>query len=374
MATIRDVGCNLGIATARRKASERINTAFRWWIGELSCLIPQRLRQVFSGPQVLILPTTDRVTVQLRHARAKKVLLEGSRDNLEDLRARISKTIRERRGAWRVPSVSIVVPADQYLRKQIALPLAARTHLADVLRYQLSRISPFQSSDVECAIRIASEQAESATLLADVAIVPKISIETLLVVATGLELTVDRIILANEGFGAGNEFVLPTTRQVSARGGVRLDHCLMALVACLGLAGLVLSHTNALSQGDALEAEIRKLKPLAEKTAQVTRQIESEGVLAVKVADAKAKAPQQIAVLDKLAEVLEDDVRLTEYRATGATVVIAGYAANATRLLSILERSGKFQGAKFVAPVMRDPSNDLDRFSITFEIWIGSSE
>lgn len=358
---------------ARRLVTSRGEALLRWWFNELSSLVPKRLRQLAIGQRLIVVAEGEDVVVHVWTSRTEPQSLQRARANVAELQPAIRDLLRKQRSLWGEPAATMVVPPDRYLRRRISLPLAARAHLTDAIRYQLSRISPFQSCDVVFAWRVVSEQPDARTLVADVAIITNHEVEDLHNLAEAMGQRVDRLAFGNlDDVAHGQELAIksPTARTPPRLR--RLDYGLLTLATCLGVAGLALTHTNAIRQGEALETQIEKFKPLAEKAAKLSRQIEGETALATRVADEKTKSLRQIAVLNGLAEIFGDDVRLSEYRAAGSTVIVTGHAADATRLLSLIDTSKPFYGAKFVAPVMRDQANDLDRFSITFELRKGS--
>src|ERR1700722_298908 len=84
-------------------------------------------------------------------------------------------------GAWRRAFAqrrrgeAVIVTSDHpFLVRRTTLPIAAAANLGRLLRYEMDRLTPFAASDVLFSHRILSRDIAGGTLLADVAVVPRV--------------------------------------------------------------------------------------------------------------------------------------------------------------------------------------------------------
>ena len=70
----------------------------------------------------------------------------------------------------------------------------------------------------------------------------------------------------------------------------------------------------------------------------------------------KRSTPSAVMILEALAKILPDDAHLTELRIEGGKVQIAGAAAGAPALITLIEQSRHFTQATFFAPTVRAPN------------------
>lgn len=200
-----------------------------------------------------------------------------------------------------------------------------------------------------------------------VALLLKRDIENIQRFAEAAEIEIGRIVFVGSGNRTPDLSVDVPTAHSSASPRY-WDYVISVLIFALAILALCLTHNHAAAVNEALEAEIKKLKPAAEKVAATMQESTSEADLAAKAVATKNREANQLAILDTLSGLLADDIRITEYRAIGRTISLSGFALNATELLGKIDSVPEFSGAKFIAPVTRDGTLNLDRFSLSFDL------
>lgn len=341
-----------------RTAYAHVQAGLRWWGRELLDLIPYEMRRRFAKLRILITVAGDQLRVHLPEPQPEGSVLVASKSDAESL----AEPIRSRLGADQ-PEVIVAVPADRALMRKINFPLAAQSRLADVVRFQLPRINPIRDSEVYTCERIASVDAGAKSFAADVAIVRKQEIEALQELVSRLGLSCRHFVFSDDTAGDDDRLSLVLSAPPARR--LKVEYALVLLALVLAASCVALSYRNAHEFNGKLSAAIQRVKPAAEKASAISRLNEAETALAREVIDAKSGARQPLDALEKLSEILGDDVRLSELRTSGASINIAGYARDATQLLSVIDATDEFSSAKFTAPTARDPATDLDRFSLS---------
>jgi general secretion pathway protein L len=82
----------------------------------------------------------------------------------------------------------------------------------------------------------------------------------------------------------------------------------------------------------------------------------------------KVSQPSMAIMLEALSRTLPDEAWLNRLEANQGTVTIAGSAANAARLIGLLEASQHFSEVQFSAPTTRAEGEAVDSFTITAKI------
>lgn len=354
--------------TTLRYAAARSSAFWRWWIGELAGLLPLKLRHAFAGPRIRIDMDGDQIVIGLTGIGATLEIVQGHRTEIDALKITLQDLLRKRTARKSHHITTIVVPSTNYSRQTLRLPSATKDHLSNAVKYQLGRLTPLADGDVLFATRARKDLAEVGILLADVALLPKRELNKLLQLSSDLGLEVHYLAFAENRPKPENE--LMTLRLTPPHQRSRLTKIDRALIAIsLALVGIVFVQSNLAEQSrkEALQFEIERLKPLADKAIGITRQIELDTSASKAIVHLRDSASRPIAILDALAVTLEDDVRLSEYRVAGTSVTVSGHAQDATRLLSLIEQHPQFRAAKYTAPVTRDQGLGTDRFSISFQ-------
>ena len=108
----------------------------RWWMGELAACVPPRIKQRLAHkPQTIVLPYGSELS-DLEPALRRKAA-----------RGKIGVTVR--------------LPVHAALTTQISLPSAAAANLAEVVRFELDRRTPFAADDVRFTHRIVGRNQEN---------------------------------------------------------------------------------------------------------------------------------------------------------------------------------------------------------------------
>ena len=130
-----------------RLARSGLSALWSWCLAELAGMLPHGLKRVGRGVQrqvVLLLNPGETVVLERTADRARVVGVASSERSdhgrqLADLLERIYQ---------RQQPVTICLAGELGLRKVIALPLAARDDLEQLLRFEMDRLTPFRAEEV----------------------------------------------------------------------------------------------------------------------------------------------------------------------------------------------------------------------------------
>jgi hypothetical protein len=103
----------------------------------------------------------------------------------------------------------------------------------------------------------------------------------------------------------------------------------------------------------ALEAEIRKLEPLANKAGALDRKIDATRARSRLLDDFRSHSKADLDAIAELTKLLEPPTALNSLELARNAVTLNGGAEQASPLLKLLDGSNLFEGSRFMVPLMR---------------------
>jgi len=337
----------------------------RWWLRELARLVPASLRGAVSGEGDLLSVTigADEATIArvARGTRQELGRIDLSAGTAEQ-RAVIGRAVR---GRLRRAGVVVALTSGRVLRKTLDLPLAAEVELANLLRFELDRQTPFSPEQACYDYRVAARDKPSGRMKVEIAVAPRDEVERALALAADWGLTPDFVTAAGDE-ESDRAFDLSGRVSPNGFGGRAVLTALLALVAAglLAVAVALPLHRQATAAGEAEQALAAARTAAREATdlrdALVRRRQDARFLI-----DRKLNTPLTVAVVADLTRLLPDDIYLFELRLQDGRIRIRGYAPAASPLLELFEAHSRFGGARFESPVTRVPGIDKERFDLS---------
>lgn len=331
--------------SAGAEVGGRLGAALRWWTGELAGLLPQRLRGLASAdrPTLLATPRDGRVALSRLDRRGETQL--GSLDGLAGWRRR-RLAAQARSGAL---EVYLAADPSQTARRRVTLPLAAEKDVAAALALDLDRLTPFDRGDLLWRWRRLGGDGRSGGVDVELIFAPKATwaAESRALEAAGLPVT--GVAVRDGGDGPISPPLRADPTQPPGRWSlsgrlalVGLGALAAALVATV-MVDMMNYRRDAVLLRARVEAARADLRATAARDAGLERRI---GAM-------RAERPFAVATLDALSETLPDDAWLQRLTLSDGRVTMEGSAADATRLLTLLEDAETFEAPRFTAPLRR---------------------
>jgi general secretion pathway protein L len=309
-----------------------------WWLGELAALVPAPLRRVFSGEAAIL-------AIRIADGKAAIWRLVGG-ERTELGRVDLSAGAGQQRaviaglvgGRMRRDAIVIALPAERVLRKTLDLPLAAETELADLLRFELDRQTPFSPEQACYDYRVSARDRQSGRIKLEMAVAPRDAVERALSIAADWGLEPDFVTAvgdeeADPAFdlsgrappnGFGGRAVLTGLLAVAAAG-------LLAVAVALPLQWQATAADEAARELEAARAAAREAADLRDELGR--RRQDARFLL-----DRKLNTPMAVSTLADLTRLLPDDSYLFELRLKDGRLRVRGYAPSASRSVSICRR------------------------------------
>jgi len=339
---------------AQRSDPRRLARRFwDWWSGEILQVVPPKIRALVD--------------------RQERVLIISAEE--DELRARLLPALESQEPQatdpevlWPEADIAVVELSPlQAFRRRVSLPFGTEDRLADVLGYEMDRLTPYVQDDVYFDFRIESRDAKRRIVNVELVVALRCTIDDILERLSGLDIAPSKITL--QGGVAGDEQMplnlLPEVkreRSMSQREvvPVAITVC-AALLAVIALAYPVAHKWLRLQD---LDAEIGRLTPAAlaaqETQSEIAAALRQGGFFAEKW----ASMPTKIQLLHEVTRVVPDDTWLSQVQIKGDTVLIQGESEGASSLIGLMEASEFFRDVSFSSTVTKNPRTSNDRFVI----------
>ncbi len=339
-----------------------------WWGEQLSSLIPDTLRRSLSGAdQTVVLryleaaaPAAATIEAWLRDGDNGSLLgrfrLDG--DGLAGLGATVD---RGRPGT----AVLLQLPAGMLLEKQVQVPLAAQRDLAQVMRYELDRETPFSAEEVYWSVAILGKDRALAQMTACLTLAVKADVDPVLDALQGAGIKLAAMIDRPGGrcipLGAkvGMRAVLADPMKLG-RG--PLYGGLIAVLALIAVVSPFVRQDIALARVD---ARIAALQADADTALALRRQ---NGGVGTDLGDPQNAVGNPLLVLAAVTDALPDDTYLSDFTQHHREIGMIGQSRDAAALIQRLSDNAVVRDPAFSAPVTRDPGAGVDNFAIKLSV------
>lgn len=340
-----------------------------WWTQELAGLIPERWRLRLRQRGDLLLIELDGQHCRLSfgsHGNAG-VLASGPFEEHDELPAQLAMPLRVH--AAKANQVLLRLPAEHGLRKLLSLPVATEAALANVLRFEMDRHTPFSSEQVYFGYRVLKREADRQRLQVELQLVPRSYLDPLLQRFAGINVHPDVVTLAEPPGAPEAAWVnlLPAQRR-GMRASWRNSRPMQWLLLALGVSALVLLPLYQREYtAEQLQRELDSPKTLAEEAAAVRDELQALENGQRFLATQQARASEVLLLLDELTRLLPDHTWLTRFEIAADKVRLEGESAEASSLIGLLEQSQRLHNVSFTSPVTNNPRTQRDRFSLLAE-------
>lgn len=344
---------------------------WHWWTGELSFLIPDKIKQLVSDKRgtLIVRPQGNQFIVSFMDGQHSEPIAQLERN--ETGIAQYKELLSNDERLVKSPLI-IRLSSRDAIQKELSLPSAAKENLQQVVAYELDRYTPFKAEQIYFAVKALDVENEPGQLRVILIIVLKETIDSLYEDSKAmgmLPLFIDFEEMANDlPVRRAHYNLLPEKLRPKTANLPRVVHgALIGLFLVLLATAMIMPvwfeyrAVNALqARVDTIEKEAKKVNLLeADMDAMLneTRQLLTE----------KTTTPALVVILDTLSTLIKDNTWLAYAQYSDKQLQMQGESPNASTLISVLEASEIFTNARFVSPVTQDSVSKLERFQITVD-------
>lgn len=355
---------------------QKLGAFWRWWSGELLPLLPGPFARMqasrgalvaLEAGELALLEVRGAAVVEAARTPLRSLDPEGRRLALRDLLSR---------GPEAGEAVSLVLGHEEALRRTIRLPLATEENLAQVLAFEMDRLTPFKAGEVYFDYRVTGRDPAAGKLELELALARREGVDERLAKLREMGAAVQGIVLRDELARTGVQplDLLPRDQRGPRAGrGDRLLHLgLAAAVAVLLAVALVLPALQKRARVVELLPVVAKAKQEAEATDRLARELERLVGDHNFLLGRRHAQPTAGAVIEDLSRLLPDDTWVQQFdlRTQGKVreVQIAGETSSSSKLIEVLEASQILRNAAPRGAVTRGSQPGTERFLIAAEV------
>lgn len=363
-------------ASQRPAPAWRVKLAgfWRWWIDELSQLVPERFAVLRHASRVPFL-AIDRDEVTLVEPRPAPGLVgQVNLAPLDEERRRLAvRALLERVGEAR-GRARICLGHDEALVRRAAMPAATEENLRQVLGFEMDRLTPFRADDVYFDYRVVSRDAAAGQLTVQLAVARRELVDARVEKLRAWGANVQGVSVRDDVAHSAPLDLLPS-EQHGERQSARERMVQRTLVVAIGALAVVALLLPAWQKRDtiiALHPVLAQVKQAAESTDAIARELEKQVADYNFLLARKHGTYPVLALVEEVSRLLPDNtwVQQLDVKTTGKTreVQVAGETSSSSRLIEILEQSTLLQNATPKGPVTRGSLPNTERFAIGAEV------
>lgn len=345
-----------------------MNEFGRWWLEQLMSLVPLRWGdgQLRERDHILLRVEGDGfAAIAQRRGSAHPLGRFGAEARGQ---AALAAAARQA-GVDRLPVV-LSTPPYHLLRKELSLPLVARSDLSQALSFELERLTPFRAAEIVWRHRIVRLDRSRDRLDVELLLLPRFAFEAAASLVKGAGLQAAAVVVEDRGttaeFDLGEAGVKPVTGPRPLRRALAAMAALLLIVAV----GLPYVRLNAALNG-AREASL-PARAAATEAASIRAEIERLTRAERFIREVRARAPDPLQVLAAATETLPDNTYLTEFSLRGEQATLTGQSPAAADLIAALTRNAAFRNPTFGAPVVKSEGSKLELFTIRVQLQPGA--
>lgn len=328
-----------------------------WWIGELDLLFSLIRKSWRSSPQrVLRVDHENWIIIDSLSAGQQEI----ARIPIKDLDGEIETFARlvKRR---QCSAIIIQFSSDLGLRRVICLPLAAKIDLAQLLLYELDRLTPFSADEVYLSWRVIETDKARRQIKVELATVPKATIDRVISTTAPHHLSIKRVELE----GAQEHDFSDCIQVIARRSFIHRKLPSIVILACLVSVAMVsLKMLDQQSEIELLDIEVTSVRGQVDEYSTTRNRYEQFAETVEFVKNSKAGKLTMTEILAELTELIPDQAFLIQLIIHHDTIQLHGLANKASALLTALERSPIFNAPRFDSPVIMDSDSGRERFQL----------
>ena len=341
---------------------------FRWWGGELRALLPARWQNFFSGGADWYLLQHEGTQWTLRQA-GNRLLMTHWSDN-DDVLIQQSALASVLKNVDRDDlRLALLLPTDAVLRRTLALPLAARDSLQQVMAFEIDRQTPFSATQVYYAVRELPQPAATGRINAELVVVTRGALDPLLAQLGNLSIAIDAVDLAiaNDRLGVN---LLPSEQTPRrARPRLRLNMALSAGAVVLLLLSLATWLHNRQVALASMQDSVESMRSDAQQVSSLRQQLQDNAGAAGFLAQRKKNTVGMLSLMQEITTRLPDTAWLERFSVDNSGQVgLQGQSVQAAKLLDTLKDSTLITDASFQGSIQPDPTTGKERFYLTAQL------
>lgn len=342
---------------------------FSWWSEELKQALPQPWQEKLQHAM-------RRLTFEVRNGSLRLAVDENR--HLEDLgelpatpdmslRKQQAEDLAQQHDMSEAPCF-LLIDSDQFLVKEITLPMAAEPNLRQVLTFEMDRQTPFKASGVYFDWQILERGNTGGQLRLNLYVIPRGEVDAAIKELGELGSQLSGIDIREDRYTLGVNLLPQEQRYRVVNRKARTNYILAGAVVLLLVLAMTFSLYLRKHQVAELEDAIADVRGEANQVARIRSQIEGASEAAGFLATRRAESPLAVELLSAVTRILPDDTYLDRLVINKSSVQMQGKSQNAQRLIELVNESAFLEAASFRGSTRLDARTGLEIFEINAQI------
>lgn len=332
---------------------------WNWWRDELLELLPAGVRQSISSG-------SRRLFVQI--SGSDLLVFSGTIERMQEI-ARCPIDAEQRlapRIAEKTEDTVLLLPPNVLLRTELTLPVATEENLREVLCFEMDQRTPFSAEQVYYDYTIIARSSEQQTIDVELFVTPCHAVDELLPSLKKLDIYPDVISARANGHRIYDINLLPAAALLRSRNRTRWANvglATAALILFVVMIAVPIMHKRQLIAS--LQPKVAAAIEAAKEGTRLRQNIETIATGSQELLLRKESQPMLMQLVDEITRVIPDNTWLTRLDISAHEIQMQGQSQSAESLISLIESSPIFEGARFRSPVTQVPRSDAERFHLS---------
>jgi general secretion pathway protein L len=358
-----------------RLQRSQLGAFFRWWVGELKDMAPERLKagMLHARRRVVLRLEGDDLTVLVQESGSMQELeVVSMAQDARLQQQRLADLLSERE--LNEVSRDLLLPESGVLRKTVVLPAAAESSLRQALAFEMDRQTPFRAEDVFFDYRILQRDREDGQLTVELILTQRQPLQRDLQRLQPLGMAPSGVDVELDGEAAGVNLLPLDLRHRIVNSKSRVNRALVAALGVLLL--LVMAQSLWLRQHQINEVQqaIDEVREEAMAVQQLRNRIADASEAAGFLHNRRAASLPTVKVLAEVTRILPDDTYLDRLLIGADSVQMQGKSANAQQLIELVNQSPLLTDASFRGSTRLDTRTRKEIFDLNATLVPGARD
>ena len=348
---------------------------FSWWVEELRLALPEKWQEKLKYTSRNLAFTLDGGNIGVYLDENHELRSIGSLPPVKDseLQRQQVDDIRAENELEEAPA-NLLLDASGVLSREVSLPSAAEANLAQVLKFEMDRQTPFKASAVYFDWKVLQRGGAGGQLRLVLYVAPRAEVDGLIKTLEGRGLGLAGVDIRESGRTLGLNLLPEEQRHASANTKSRVNYALGAAAVVLLIAVMAFSLYLRDHQVSELEEAIAEVRGEALQVDRIRKQISGASEAAGFLAARRAESPLAVELLADITRILPDDTFLDRLVIGRTSVQMQGKSSNAQQLIELVNESPYMSAASFRGSTRLDARSGLEIFEINAQITAAGGE
>lgn len=356
----------------QQKIIANAGSLLRWWLNELRGMCPAKLRERFAvGDAFYLIEVVDSrafVCYGTEYGVGQKVEIDLTLPDVDQLRLLNNIAVVDQRA---LRKATVLIADDQLLTRYVHLPLAVEPDIANVLNYELDRLTPYSPDQAFFAYKVTKRDIPGGTIVVRLVLIEKWYLEQVVSQVENLQVTVSAVCpISGFELERHNEAsrvinLLPAERRPPAEALLSKSSKKMLLATVVMLISVLLLpvyyHQKRIEEiHQNINSFEKRARQISEKRGELARTLDIRDSLI----ERKNKELSKVEVLHQLTHIVPDHTWVTRIAVENGETKIDGESDKASTMIELLESQPAFRDVEFVSPITKNVRTGKERFQI----------